>query len=107
MRRANLAVALSLIVCTAVSEAAVRARPKTHTVIMESMEFRPKTLSVKSGEKIVWVNKDLVPHTATTDSFDSMTIPAGKSWTYTAQAKGDFPYGCTFHPTMRGTLRVR
>ena len=107
MCRTALMLALSWIVCTAVSDAAVRSRPKTHTVIMQSMEFRPKMLTVKSGDSIVWVNKDLVPHTATTDSFDSLNIPAGKSWTYTAQAKGDFPYGCTFHPTMRGTLRVR
>jgi plastocyanin len=107
MRRATLTVALSLILCTVVSEAAVRSQPKTHTVIMQSMEFRPETLTVKLGDSIVWVNKDLVPHTATTDSFDSRSIPAGKSWKYTTQTKGDFPYGCTFHPTMRGTLRVR
>jgi plastocyanin len=107
MRRTALLLALSLIVCTAVSDAAVRSRPKTHTVIMQSMEFRPKVLTVKSGDTIVWVNKDLVPHTATNDHFDSMTIAAGKSWKYTAQTKGEFPYGCTFHPTMRGTLVVR
>jgi plastocyanin len=107
MRRATLAVALSLIVCTAVSATAVRSRPKTHTVIMESMEFRPKTLTVKVGDSIVWVNKDLVPHTATTDRFDSKTIPAGTSWKYTVLTKGEFPYGCTFHPTMRATLRVK
>ncbi len=106
VRRATLAIALSLIVCTAVS-AAARSHAKTHTVIMETMEFRPKMLTVKSGDTIVWVNKDLVPHTATTDSFDSMTIPAGKSWKYTTRTKGDFPYGCTFHPTMRATLRVK
>ena len=106
VRRTALLLALSLIVCTAATAAAVRSRPKTHTVIMQNMEFRPKTLTVKAGDSIVWVNKDLVPHTATTDSFNSASIPAGKSWKYTAQTKGDFPYGCTFHPTMRGTLRV-
>ena len=107
VRRTAVTLALSLIVCAAALDAAARSRPKTHTVIMQNMEFRPKTVTVKSGDSIVWVNKDLVPHTATTDSFDSLTIPPGKSWTSIAQAKGDFPYGCTFHPTMRGTLRVR
>jgi plastocyanin len=104
--RATLAVALGLIVYAAVSTAAVRSQPKTHVVVMERMEFRPAVLTAKSGDIIVWVNKDLVPHTATADSFDSMTIPAGKSWKYTVRTKGDFGYGCTFHPTMRGTLQI-
>jgi plastocyanin len=107
VRRTTLAIALSLIVCTALSAVAARSQPKTHTVIMETMEFRPKMLTVRSGDSIVWVNKDLVPHTATNDRFDSKTIPAGKSWKYTILTKGDFPYGCTFHPTMRATLRVK
>ena len=55
------------------------------------------------------VNKDLVPHTATSKAggFDSQVIQADKSWRFTVRKKGDFAYVCTFHPTMKATLRVR
>jgi plastocyanin len=73
------------------------------------MRFQPQTLTVSSGDTIVWVNKDLVPHTATSKAggFDSKTIQAGGSWKYTAGAKGEFAYICAFHPAMQATLRVQ
>jgi plastocyanin len=40
---------------------------KTHTVTIEAMRFRPEHLTVASGDTIVWINKDLVPHTATSE----------------------------------------
>jgi plastocyanin len=55
---------------------------------------------VSVGETIVWVNKDPFPHTAA-------EIPSGKSWKYTAKEKGDYPYICTIHPSMKGTVHVK
>lgn len=82
--------------------------PTTHTVIIESSQFKPAVLTVHVGDKIVWVNKDFFPHTATSKGhFDSGEIAEGKSWTYVARAKGTFPYICTIHPDMKGTLRVQ
>lgn len=81
--------------------------PVTHTVTIEGLQFIPAVLTVKAGDTIVWVNKDLFPHTATAaGAFDSKSIADGKSWQYTAASKGDYPYTCTFHPTMKATLRV-
>lgn len=73
------------------------------------MQFNPGTLRVHKGDRIVWVNKDLFPHTvtATNKAFDSGSIAAGDSWTYVANKAGEFSYGCTFHPTMKGSLRVQ
>jgi plastocyanin len=107
MRRATVLAAMGLILCAMVAAAAQHSKPKVHTVTMQGNGFHPEVLTVKSGDTIVWVNKDLVPHTATSDSFDSQTIAAGKSWRTTFHAKGDFPYGCTFHPTMRAILHVK
>ena len=78
-----------------------------HTVVMEAVSFQPAVLTVSAGDAVVWVNKDPFPHTATSSVFDSKTIPAGGSWTYTAKTRGEFPYVCALHPTMKGTLRVR
>ena len=73
------------------------------------MQFTPATLTVSKGERVVWVNKDLFPHTATADdkSFDSKEIAAGASWTYVAAKAGEYPYGCTLHPTMKAKLIVK
>jgi plastocyanin len=85
------------------------AKPRTHTVVMEATRFQPDTLTVKAGDTIVWVNKDLFPHSATASNtaFDSQAIAVGASWKFVAKKKGDFPYTCIFHPTMKGTLVVK
>ena len=83
--------------------------PKTHTVNMEGMVFRPKAITVAVGDTIVWVNKDLVPHTATSQAagFDSASIPAYASWQTRLDRAGDYEYVCSFHPNMKATLQVR
>ena len=109
MRKATLAAALGLIVCTTGVAAGDRPKPNTHTVTIEGMRFLPEVLTVAPGDTIVWVNKDLVPHTATSTagSFDSKDIQADKSWRFTIRKTGDFAYICTFHPTMKAMLRVK
>ena len=76
---------------------------------IEGSRFTPATLTVRVGDSIVWVNKDLFPHTATSSAarFDSQAIAPEQSWTYKVTAKGNFAYVCTFHPTMQGALRVQ
>ena len=85
------------------------AQTSTHTVTMENIQFNPRELTVHLGDRIVWVNKDLVPHTATANdkSFDSGSVAADASWSYVAKKKGEYPYTCTFHPTMKGKLTVQ
>ncbi len=81
----------------------------THTIIMEGVAFVPETVTVKQGDTVVWVNKDLFPHTATAQdrSFDSREMAPAKTWKYVARKNGTFPYVCTLHPTMKGTLVVK
>lgn len=82
---------------------------KTHTVTIENMQFSPQELTVRRGDRIVWVNKDLFPHTVTAakKTFDSGSIAANASWRYVASKRGDYAYGCTFHPTMKGKITVQ
>ena len=83
-------------------------KPVTHTVTIDAAQFSPAELEVRIGDTIVWVNKDILAHTATSASggFDSKVIETGKSWKFVARTKGDFPYTCAFHP-MNGRLKVR
>ncbi len=109
MRVATFAIAVNLIVCAIGLAAGERAKPQTHTVTIEGMRFQPESLTIARGDTVVWVNNDLVPHTATSEagSFDSQIIQPEKSWTFTASKKGEFAYTCTFHPTMKGMLQVK
>lgn len=88
---------------------AAAARPATYTIVMDATSYKPATVTLRRGDSIVWANKDLFPHTATSKAggFDSGVVATGKSWTWKATKAGEFPYACTFHPTMKGTLRVR
>lgn len=102
--------ALSLALLLACAMASVPAAlAATHTVTIEGMKYNPQHLSVRRGDRIVWVNKDLFPHTVTADGkqFDSHGIDADGSWSYVAAKTGEYAYGCTFHPTMKGMLSVK
>ncbi|MGH8230349.1 MAG: plastocyanin/azurin family copper-binding protein [Steroidobacteraceae bacterium] len=46
------------------------------TVTVEGMQYQPQTLTVRRGDRIRWVNKDLFPHTVTAEGggFDSPEI---------------------------------
>jgi plastocyanin len=85
-----------------------QAQPATHTVRIEGMRFVPATLTVRRGDRIVWQNADLVPHTATAaGKFDSKTIAAGKSWSVKAPAPGRHDVVCTLHPGMKSVVVVQ
>jgi plastocyanin len=111
IRRASAAAVLAVL-ATSVGQgagAAVPVKSRTHTVIIEGTRFQPETLTVRAGDTIVWVNKDLFPHSATASnsSFNSQAIAAGASWRYTPKKKGEFAYTCIFHPTMKAALLVK
>jgi plastocyanin len=108
-RMAAFVTTLGVIVCMMGVAGGDERTPDTHTVTIESMRFQPDVLTVASGDTIVWVNKDLVPHTATSKDggFDSKEIRADGSWRHTVRTAGDLAYICAFHPTMTATLRVK
>ncbi len=83
--------------------------PTTYKVTIEDMQYKPSQLSVHVGDWIVFSNKDLFPHTvtATGKAFDSRAIGATASWRYQPIKPGEYAYGCSFHPTMKGQITVR
>jgi plastocyanin len=101
-----MAVALCMAATAGFAVAAIAA--ETHTVVMDGTRFIPEALTVQRGNRVVWVNKDPFPHTATAaGTFDSNAIDAGHSWSYVARKTGQFPYVCTLHPGMKGVLVVQ
>ena len=84
------------------------AAAETHVIAVDGMQFQPATVTVKRGDKVVWQNKDIVPHTATAaGKFDSRNIAVNRNWSWTAKAPGRYDYVCTYHPTMKGSLVVQ
>jgi len=85
-----------------------QAKGKTYTVHIKGFEFTPEILEVSRGDTVVWMNDDIVPHTATAKgAFDSKGLTHGRSWSYVANKTGTHPYICSYHPTMKGELVVK
>ena len=104
---------LALLLSGAGTGAAQKTKPRkpvTHTVTMDATSFVPATITVAPGDSVVWTNKDVIPHTATSKTsgvFDTGTLASGKSWKGTFKSRGQFPYVCQLHPTMKGSLIVK
>lgn len=84
--------------------------PRTHTVEIRGMEFHPAELTVAVGDTIVWVNHDIVPHTATSTGsrhWDIGQLAPGQAGRYVMREPGKVSYNCTLHPTMKATLIIR
>ena len=109
-RSISAAAAVLALACSSLGPAAAADAPKaaTHTIAIDGTSFATPALTIKVGDSVIWVNKDPFPHTVTSASggFDSHDIAPGKSWKFTATRKGEFPYIGSYHPTMKGTLRV-
>jgi plastocyanin len=80
--------------------------------------FSPNPIKANKGDTVVWTNKDTALHTVTSGkpgspdgkfggTSDSPTlIPPGKTFQHTFADDGEFPYFCTLHPAMVGTVVV-
>lgn len=80
-------------------------------ITIKDFTFGPADLTVRPGAKVTVVNEDSTAHTVTATGakpFDTGTIGPGRTATFTAPSKtGGYPYFCTIHPSMKGSLTVR
>ena len=82
---------------------------KPNKIEIKDFAFNPQTLTVKSGEKITWVNRDEEPHTVVSvqKRFKKSTaLDTDQEFTITAGAPGTYTYFCSVHPKMTGTIVV-
>jgi len=68
-------------------------------------------LTVAPGAVVTVTNMDSAGHTVTADqgqAFDVVVAGSGGTATFTApSAPGSYPYHCTYHSNMHGTLTVK
>ena len=71
--------------------------------------YSPNPIAVTVGGTVTWTNNDTRTHTATstTGVWSSGSIPPGEKYSTTFMTAGSFPYFCTIHPGMVGTVVVQ
>lgn len=81
---------------------------QVHTVIIGNFKFTPEVLSVKPGDRIVWVNQDIVPHTALAldQSWDTGAIGSNESKEMVVKKAQTLAYFCFYHPVMTAKLML-
>jgi len=82
------------------------------TIVIKNFMFSPMTLSVSPGAVVTVHNEDSVTHTLTDKAdpklFSTGDVAPGQVKTFTAPAKaGSYPFLCTIHQYMTGTIVVR
>jgi plastocyanin len=76
-------------------------------VEMHQLKFAPAEIEIPVGGTVTFLNLDLVPHTATGDSFDTGTLRNGERKEIAFPVAGAFSYLCKFHRHMTGRVVVR
>jgi len=67
-------------------------------IVIKDFHFSPETLTVKSGEKITWINRDEEPHTVVSVEKQfkkSSALDTDQEFTITAGAPGTYTYFCS------------
>jgi plastocyanin len=78
---------------------------------IDNFTFDPPTLTIAAGTKVTWVNRDDVPHTATSTTrpkgFDSGTLDTDQQFFHVFTKPGTYDYFCAVHPKMTGRIIVK
>src|SRR5258708_18275150 len=83
---------------------------KQNRIEIKDFAFNPKTITVKSGEKVTWINRDEEPHTIVSVEKQfkkSSALDTDQEFTITAGAPGTYSYFCSVHPKITRTSLVR
>ena len=104
----KLLAALVLLCLLGFSLSTVAGEGETKTVDIEGFAFSPDMVVVLNGTTVTWTNLDADNHTVTADdgAFDSGWIEQGESFSYTFDTLDTFPYHCTPHPSMTGSVET-
>ena len=80
------------------------------TIGIDNFAFTPKVARVRAGERVTWTNHDDVPHriqSANGRFAPSAVLDTKGTYALSLTAAGEYPYFCSLHPTMTGTIVVR
>ena len=85
--------------------------------------FQPQQIEVMAGQSVIWMNNATKEHTVTARAaaapeqddekdkskaaFDSGPIKPGGSFSFKFEKPGTYPYACSIHKTMTGSVVVK
>ena len=80
-----------------------------NSVTISGFSFSPGSLAVAKGTTVTWTNKDATTHTVVSDDgvFNSGDLAPNGTFSYTFNNTGTFPYHCSIHAYMTGTIIVQ
>ncbi|MGD0304859.1 MAG: cupredoxin family copper-binding protein [Candidatus Acidiferrales bacterium] len=83
--------------------------PAAVEVKIDNFSFAPVEISVSAGTTVTWTNRDDIPHTvvSTDKVFKSKVLDTDDKYSYTFTKPGTYPYFCSVHPKMTGTVVVK
>ena len=79
-------------------------------VAITNFLYEPQELQVTPGTKVTWTNKDSATHNV--QDLSDLKIPIspdllqGYKFSITYAKPGTYPYNCSLHPFMTGTVKV-
>lgn len=86
----------------------------TAKAVIVDKAFSPATLTVKKGTTVTWTNQDDMGHNVVSDDAapeggppkEAGLFGKGETFSFTYNTVGTFPYHCSPHPFMQGTVVV-
>ncbi|GGH62504.1 hypothetical protein GCM10008014_39030 [Paenibacillus silvae] len=87
---------------------AKQGQSKTYVIEISNFMFQTAELKIKVGDRVEFVNKDQVEHSAVAEdgSFDTGMLAEGKKSVITFKKAGDINYYCGAHPSMKAVIKV-
>ena len=76
---------------------------------MTTTAYSPNPVTVAVGGTVTWTNTDSIANTSTANggAWNSGTMAPGATFSMTFASAGSFPYHCSIHPGMVGTVTVQ
>jgi plastocyanin len=87
------------------------AAAKEAAITIDNFTFTPPVLIVAVGSRVVWTNRDDIPHTIVgaedPRALRSPPLDTDGQFAFTFAAPGTYRYFCSLHPHMQGTVVVQ
>jgi plastocyanin len=106
---ATVMVATLLLSAASPRSSAKAPQPASAEIKVDNFSFGPATLTVAVGTTVTWTNRDDIPHTivSTDKVFKSKVLDTDEKFSFTFAKPGTYPYFCSIHPKMTGSVVVQ
>ncbi|MGZ4920383.1 MAG: cupredoxin domain-containing protein [Halobacteriota archaeon] len=95
--------------CSSSSSQSQISTASQNSIAIKNDAFNPSSITISKGATVTWTNEELEMHTVTSDTgaFDSGNLNHGDSYSHQFNDAGTFPYHCSPHHFMKGTITVQ